>query len=103
MESPRPDPYIEQVRIFRQKLAARGLLVLVIEGHSGSRASADMKLGDMLKVPKILRDIADDLDRDAARVQQQIADGQLKDGPIHILRGEPGDQPLDLSLTQEPQ
>ena len=57
-----PGKYDDLASDVRAKAQARGVLLLVVEGTRGSGFSAQLSLPLTLRLPQILRDIADQIE-----------------------------------------
>lgn len=61
-----PGRYDEQATRVRLETKALGVLLIVFGGEHGNGFSAQLPLEELLLVPRVLRSVADDLERDAA-------------------------------------
>lgn len=59
-----PGKYDDLASLVRERTKARGVLLLVLDGHLGSGFSAQMPLVDQLQMPALLRTVAEQIEKD---------------------------------------
>jgi hypothetical protein len=59
-----PGKYDDEATAIREKLNAEGIILIVLGGDKGEGFSAQLNLEDSIKVPRILRVIADQIQFD---------------------------------------
>lgn len=68
-----PGKYDEEATIVMERTKAHGVIVIVIEGKDGAGFSVQATLEVTLSLPKMLREIADQLDVDFSKLE--VSDG----------------------------
>jgi hypothetical protein len=63
-----PGKYDDECTLVRERLKARGVVLLVAGGKHGDGFSAQVVGQDLLSLPSVLRTMADAIERDVARM-----------------------------------
>lgn len=65
---PSDDKYVEYTKELRERLKARGIILIVIDGEHGSGFSAAIEEEDFFLIPAQLRSMATTFDKEIAQV-----------------------------------
>ena len=65
-----PGKYDDECTRVRARLKARGVVLLVAGGKHGDGFSAQVVGDDLIKLPSVLRAMADGIERDIVRLRQ---------------------------------
>lgn len=65
-----PGKYDDLCTIARKATRCRGVLLIVIDGKDGSGFSCQADLETTLRIPQLLREMADKIERDADGLKQ---------------------------------
>jgi hypothetical protein len=63
-----PGKYDAECTILRESTKARGAIAIVFEGTKGNGFSIQADLLTLLRLPEILRNVADDIEKDTADI-----------------------------------
>lgn len=63
-----PGQYDEEVTELRERLQASGIVLMVAGGNRGHGFSAQLDLQSMMLLPRVLRELADQIEADAQRI-----------------------------------